>query len=90
MTGDVLFSLVSNVELHHATMTEALRKVMPALGGFDSRFSTFPDSRTVSLSVPHGTALELLAALVRAHRSLFWTIENAEPRRSGPRDFATG
>jgi hypothetical protein len=77
--GDLLFSLVSNVELQDATMTEALRKVMSALGGLDSRFSTFPDSRSVSLSVPHGTVLELLTALARAHGSLFWTIEDAAP-----------
>jgi hypothetical protein len=77
--GDVLFSLVSNVELQDATMTEALRKIMSALDGLDPRFSTFPDSRSVSLSVPQGTALELLTALAKAHGSLVWTIEDAEP-----------
>ena len=77
--GDLLFSLVSNIELQDATMTEALRRVMAALGGLDPRHTTFPDSRSVSLSFPHGTVLELLTALAKAHGALVWTLADAEP-----------
>lgn len=75
---DPLFALVPDVDLRDATMTRALRAIVPALGGA-AEYSAFPDTRTVSLTVTHGTALDLLTALMKAHGSLTWTLSDAEP-----------
>lgn len=74
-----LYAVVPDVDLHDVTMTEAVRAVITALGGLDQRYTTFPDSRTVSVSVAHGTALDLVTALVKSHGSLTWTLEDAAP-----------
>ena len=76
---DPLFALVPAVHLEEATMSEAVRKVVTAFGAGDQTFSTFPDSKTVSLSVGPGSALDLLTALLKAHGTLTWTLEAADP-----------
>jgi hypothetical protein len=78
--ADPLFALVPDVELSDVTMTEAVQAVLAALGG-DSRAIIIDDSKRVSLSVLHGTALDLLNALVRSHGELMWTFEPAEPQQ---------
>ena len=77
--ADPLFALVPAVQLEDVTMTEAVKKVLTALGAADQTDSSFPDSKTVSLSVGPGTALDLLTALVKAHGALTWTLEDGEP-----------
>lgn len=78
-SNDVLFSLVPDVDLDGAPMTEAVKALISALGGGDQTFTVFPDSKPVSLSVWHGTALDLLTALAKSHGSLVWTLQDAEP-----------
>jgi hypothetical protein len=75
-----LFALVRDVTVQDATMTEAVKQVFTALGAPDMPGFTFADHRTVSFSVTHGTALELLAALAQAHGWLSWTLQHAEPK----------
>jgi len=77
--ADPLFSLVADMELKDASMTQAVRTIANTFGG-DSAFMTYPDSKTVSLAVFHGTALEVLTALAKAHGALIWTFEEAEPK----------
>ena len=77
--ADPLFALVPEVHLEDVPMTEAVGKVLTALGAADHAVSSFPDTKTVSLSVGRGTALDLLTALVKAHGSLTWTLEDGDP-----------
>lgn len=78
-SSDPLFALVPAVHLEEVTMTEAVRKVVLGLGAPDQTYSTFPDSKTVSLSAGPGSALDLLTALVKAHGTLTWTFEDGDP-----------
>jgi hypothetical protein len=75
---DPLFALVPDVDLQDATMTKALRAIVPALGGA-AEVTAFPDTRLVSLTVTSGTALDLITALMKAHGSLTWTFSDADP-----------
>ena len=77
--ADPLFALVPAVQLEDVSMTEAVGKVLTALGAADQTYNTFPDSKTVSLSVGPGPALDLLTALVKAHGALTWTLEEGDP-----------
>jgi hypothetical protein len=77
--GNPLFTLVPDVELQDATMTTAVRAVTSALSVYRADM-TIGDSKTVSFSVVHGTALDLLAALVKAHGEYAWSLDAAEPK----------
>lgn len=78
-SADPLFALVPAVHLEDVAMAEAVRKVLTQLGAADQAFSSFPDTKIVSLTVGQGTALDLMTALVKAHGALCWTLEAAEP-----------
>jgi hypothetical protein len=73
--GNPLFARVPDMQIDDRPMTEVVKAVVGALGALDQRYSTFPDNRHLSVSVLHGTALDLLNALVRAHGSLVWAYE---------------
>ena len=75
---DPLFALVGDVDVRDATMTRAVRTIVAALGD-TSTAQTIGDSKTVSFSVFHGTALDVLNALVSAHGEMPWSFEPAEP-----------
>lgn len=79
-SGDPLFALVRDVELQDVTMSEAVEKVLDALGGGKTAGYNFPDSRKVSFASLHGSALDLLTALAKAHGWLTWTLDKAEPK----------
>jgi hypothetical protein len=77
--NDPLFALVPDVDVQDGSMTDAVRKVLTALGG-DVTALTFPDGRNVSFLAVHPTALDLLNALARAHGSLVWTYADADAK----------
>ncbi len=78
--GDPLFTLVPDVQVQDATMSEAVEKVLEALGGGTGLGYNFPDSKKVSFASLHGSALDLLTALASAHGWLTWTLDRAEPK----------
>jgi hypothetical protein len=83
-----LFSVVADVQVDDQTMTEAARAVLISLGAADQTHMTFPDSKRVSLSAWHASAIELLNAFVRAHGSLAWAYQPGDRDQVRATDLA--
>lgn len=88
-----LFRIVSDLHAENVTVDRAIGVLMARLGDEDHVKNYFPDTRRISLDLPHGTVLDGLNHLVRAHGELCWEWRqnSAEDRRfySGRRFMLT-